>query len=364
MKTNNIILVFLFFLSAINFSFAQAKEKVYLALSLYIEEGKNNNLLRDADVEVKRVKDGKVIAQEKTGGALVNFELSFNYEYLISISKYNYVTKVIAVSTKIPNQKTNNQYARTVRIGLYEKIQLGDIGAEILNKPVLKVYFDEKEGEFIYDEKYANDIKNEIAKLSKQEKNKLIEKVNAKAKGIDLDSIANARKVAEAKAESDRLQKEADAEAKAEAKAEAEWLQKEAEEKADAEAEQKAAAEAKRLKDEVEAKRLKENREAKKEVVEKVEEAVAESELNKKQETSVSQTEVEHLKKEADDKAILEQIAAKEEEKVQTDVKAKKVAAQDREVKYNKRIKYEHNNPYQQMLREAAQFEIDHKKRK
>ncbi len=287
---------------------------------------------------------------------LVYIDLNLNGEYELSVSSPHCITKKISVSTKLPPRKNNSDYEfPVIPIVLFEKVPGGAAGAEILNKPVLKISFDEKVGEFTYDKAYSEEIKKQVASLSAADRAKMLAEAEAKARGdIEKKQKAIADSLSRSAAENEKKKKEA--EEKENLRMRAEKEKQEAEAKARVEVELKAFQEAERLKKEALEKIVRENAAKKSEVMEKIERSVAESELQKKEEI-VADEKAEALKKEAEERSVSEQIKIKTEVNAENMVRVKREAAKEEEIRTNRRVKYEKNNPVTEMLRIAREYD-------
>lgn len=115
-----------------------------------------------ANAEVKVFLDNKeIITGETNKAGLYNIDLYKNQLYTIKISKAGFQTKVIQVSTEIPERFMDRSYKfdiTTEMMKLDKKLQDEDA----LEFPTALIFFDEQHEKFEYDKKYTTSIKKEI----------------------------------------------------------------------------------------------------------------------------------------------------------------------------------------------------------
>ena len=97
------------------------------------------------------------------------FTLLLNNDYVIVAGRPGYVTKKISISTSnIPQERLKKTFVPTVKFGivLFEKIEGLDVS--ILDKPVAKWVYDQREDIFVHDEEYAKSIQDETTRFLRE----------------------------------------------------------------------------------------------------------------------------------------------------------------------------------------------------
>ncbi|MES2567071.1 MAG: hypothetical protein V4565_09415 [Bacteroidota bacterium] len=182
-------------------------------------EGKvthNNNSLSEVIVQV--LQNGKLMTTfttDNTGN--YNIYLPLGNDYLISISKSDYVQKYFSVSTKgIPVEQSGIKFpaikADVDLLKFYEGVDYS-----MFDEPITKFYYNKRKDNFDYDEEHLK-AKKKAMKLVKEAEKKAIElalqKNEAKQKELDkkpANSVVNAESIklsAEKKILDERLVKE------------------------------------------------------------------------------------------------------------------------------------------------------------
>ncbi len=166
---------------------------LFVSLSVFSQKGGDDKLLETLgiveDEKGEKVSDVLVVVTKDPAGTMVeklttgrkgnfNVALGLNKEFIITFSKPGYITKKINVNTKVINTKeTYFQYPYTLILSR----NLGkNYGPEILGKPIVKVYYNPNKTEFDFDSLYFAAIKKELASLTADQKQKLIEKLEQK----------------------------------------------------------------------------------------------------------------------------------------------------------------------------------------
>ena len=166
---------------------------LFVSISVFSQKGGDDKLLETLgiveDEKGEKVSDVLVVVTKDPTGTMVeklttnrkgnfNVALSLNKEFTITFSKPGYITKKITVNTKVINTKeTYFQYPYTLVLSR----NLGkNYGPEILGKPIVKVYYNPNKTEFDFDSLYFAAIKRELASLTADQKQKLIEKLEQK----------------------------------------------------------------------------------------------------------------------------------------------------------------------------------------
>jgi len=115
-----------------------------------------------------------------SGDGVFNFALLPGNDYLIVIAKPGYVSKRMSITmTDLPMEDTRVTFLPwiTFDLSLFENIEGLDVS--VLDKPVAKWVYDEKEDAFVHDEEYAKSIRTERERFIKAFQQKQEENYNA-----------------------------------------------------------------------------------------------------------------------------------------------------------------------------------------
>jgi len=115
-----------------------------------------------------------------SGDGVFNFALLPGNDYLIVVAKPGYVSKKMSITTiDLPMEDTRVTYLPfiTFDIDFFENIEGLDVS--ILDKPVAKWVYDEREDKFVHDEEYAKLIHTERERFIKAFQQKQEEKYNS-----------------------------------------------------------------------------------------------------------------------------------------------------------------------------------------
>ena len=93
------------------------------------------------------------------------FKLGLNKNLKIQVSKKGYVSKSIAVNTKIPESK-KDAFSFNCDVVIFEEIKGLDV--TILNQPIARITFSPSLEGFQYDVNYTNKINAELSKMYKK----------------------------------------------------------------------------------------------------------------------------------------------------------------------------------------------------
>ncbi|MBI2968226.1 MAG: carboxypeptidase regulatory-like domain-containing protein [Bacteroidetes bacterium] len=130
--------------------------------------GEENERLEEASVSLS--KNFSRISEVTTGstGKFI-FILQPDNDYQIEATKDGYVTKKIMFSTRnVSAQVAKKGFAAfLVELNLFKK-RKGLLNTTILNKPVGKITYSEKERDFAIDKEYAGMIKDQLNKLNRE----------------------------------------------------------------------------------------------------------------------------------------------------------------------------------------------------
>lgn len=129
----------------------------------------DNATLTESIVQV--LQDGKLLTSFKTGDdGSYNVYLPLGYDYLISISKNNYVQKYFSVSTKgIPADQASLKFP-TIKadVDLFKYYE--GVDYSMFDEPISKFFYSSKKGNFDYDKEYLKAKKEEMKKVKLAEK--------------------------------------------------------------------------------------------------------------------------------------------------------------------------------------------------
>jgi len=138
-------------------------------------EGKvtNDNVIL-SEVIVQVLQNGKLLTSFKTEkDGSYNIYLPLGFEYIVSISKNNYVQKYYSVSTKgIPEEEANIKLPEiSADVDLFKYYE--GVDYSMFNEPINKFYYNPAKRNFEFDKEYLKQKKAEM-KLVKQAEKKAI----------------------------------------------------------------------------------------------------------------------------------------------------------------------------------------------
>jgi hypothetical protein len=129
----------------------------------------DNMTLSESIVQV--LQDGKLLTSFKTDqNGSYNVYLPLGSDYLISISKNNYVQKYFSVSTKgIPQDQAGVKLpAIRADVDLFKYYE--GVDYSMFDEPISKFFYSSKKGNFDYDKEYLKAKKEEMKKVKQAEK--------------------------------------------------------------------------------------------------------------------------------------------------------------------------------------------------
>ena len=129
----------------------------------------DNATLSESIVQV--LQDGKLLTSFKTDqNGSYNVYLPLGSDYLISISKNNYVQKYFSVSTKgIPQDQAGVKLpAIRADVDLFKYYE--GVDYSMFDEPISKFFYSSKKGNFDYDKEYLKAKKEEMKKVKQAEK--------------------------------------------------------------------------------------------------------------------------------------------------------------------------------------------------
>jgi hypothetical protein len=147
----------------------------------------DNATLSESIVQV--LQDGKLLTSFKTDqNGSYNIYLPLGSDYLISISKNDYVQKYFSVSTKgIPQDQAGVKLpAIRADVDLFKYYD--GVDYSMFDEPISKFYYSSKKGNFEYDKEYLKAKKEEMKKVKLAEKRAIqlaLQKNAAKQKSIE-----------------------------------------------------------------------------------------------------------------------------------------------------------------------------------
>lgn len=154
-------IVFLFFF---NFSFSQN-----VTVDFEGKVSNDNAILSESIVQV--LQNGKLLTSFKTGeDGSYNVYLPLGHDYMISISKNNYVQKYFSVSTKgIPADQASIKFPTiSADVDLFKYHE--GVDYSLFDEPINKFYYNSRKGDFEYDKKYLKEKKEAMRKIKMAEK--------------------------------------------------------------------------------------------------------------------------------------------------------------------------------------------------
>lgn len=147
----------------------------------------DNMTLSESIVQV--LQDGKLLTSFKTDqNGSYNLYLPLGSDYLISISKNNYVQKYFSVSTKgIPQDRAGVKLpAIKADVDLFKYYD--GVDYSMFDEPISKFFYSSKKGNFDYDKEYLKAKKEEMKKVKLAEKKAIqlaLQKNAAKQKELE-----------------------------------------------------------------------------------------------------------------------------------------------------------------------------------
>ena len=156
-----------------------------------------------SEVIVQVLQDGKLLTSFKTDQTgNYNVYLPLGSDYIISISKNDYVQKYFSVSTKgIPADQAGVKFP-TIRadVDLFKYYE--GVDYSLFDEPINKFFYDNRKGNFEYDKKLLKEKKEAMKKIKMAEKQAILLALKKnEEKKKESDKLAN-------KKESDRLAEE------------------------------------------------------------------------------------------------------------------------------------------------------------
>ncbi len=186
-------LLFLNFIIPNNLS-AQSTKKSSVELSGTITEISGKKI-SDVKITVYNNRDASIIDSLRTNAAgefLFKFDLQ--QDYTLHFEKKGYIKKKILINTSstIESNKTTTNYfdyafQMSGLVSSNHTFQMpglisSNYGGELIDKPIIKISFNPQKKIFDYDPIYAANLKQELAKLTPEQRDKLIAKLEAEAK--------------------------------------------------------------------------------------------------------------------------------------------------------------------------------------
>jgi serine phosphatase RsbU (regulator of sigma subunit)/Tfp pilus assembly protein PilF len=94
--------------------------------------------------------------------------LDYQHEYVLEFSKEGFVTRQIAVSTKVPDKVVMEGGTGFYDLGVEMVEMIKGLNTEIFDHPVIRYVFDQESYFYIHDEEYESPILHELAKVDAQ----------------------------------------------------------------------------------------------------------------------------------------------------------------------------------------------------
>lgn len=128
-----------------------------------------------SEVIVQVLQNGKLMTSFKTdNNGTYNVYLPLGHEYLISISKNNYVQKYFSVSTKgVPSEDAMTKFPTiTADVDLFKYYD--GVDYSLFNEPINKFYYNSKKGNFEYDKQLLKEKKEAMKRVKEQERRAIL----------------------------------------------------------------------------------------------------------------------------------------------------------------------------------------------
>jgi hypothetical protein len=158
MKTRSTLII-LFIIAFVILSAAVYSQKLGISGSVKVDDNKPTGTVITVE------KDGapyKKISISETGKFYVG--VPFQAEIIMSFEKKGYVTKKIAISTKVPPAVVKDEMDPvTFNVSLFKQYE--GMNTIVFNQPVGRYKFDEAKDEFFFDTDYTKSIQSQIAQV-------------------------------------------------------------------------------------------------------------------------------------------------------------------------------------------------------
>lgn len=184
-KTTSLVAVFFFFL----ISFASGQKKhLFLPVDFMIENGSINK------TTVKVLKNGAV-AFSIPGRHSMKLKLDFNNDYVLSFSKEGYITKSIAVSTFVPDDRILQPF-EPYKIGVRIFRQYEGVNIVVYSQPVARIHYNPSVDDIDYDVDYTKSILSVLSATEQELEIKAAEerKVTGSSQHVKFDNFEEAEK--------------------------------------------------------------------------------------------------------------------------------------------------------------------------
>lgn len=162
MKKNILKTVLIFLISLVFFVINSYGQEIKQDSVICLEiKGKVTNIKSKSDDSYKieliyynSVINNEIISASKS----FKYNLKKNSIYSIRISKKGYITKLISIYTKLP-QDNEELYRLDFETELIEEHKSKKLNSEVIDFPITIIYFDEEANWFYFNEEYTNNIK-------------------------------------------------------------------------------------------------------------------------------------------------------------------------------------------------------------
>ncbi len=138
----------------------------------------NSGTVIGAKVSIQ--KNGVRVNEKEVDKAKFEFGLEYDCDYVFSFMKDGYVTKKVAVSTKVSKEKQTLEF-EPFKFDVEIFKQYPGVNTVIYNQPVGKIRFNDVLNEFDYDTDYTKSIQSEINKAEEALKEKAKEEAKLAA---------------------------------------------------------------------------------------------------------------------------------------------------------------------------------------
>lgn len=127
----------------------------------------NNNEIEYGATLDLFVYSSKIDTRTSNEDGKFSFTLELHKFYTIEVSKEEFVTQKISITTKVPKEDINIGFMPIdIEVNMIEA--LPGLATSVLDKPIMKILYDTQKKAFVVDEKYQKEIDSELDVIKKQ----------------------------------------------------------------------------------------------------------------------------------------------------------------------------------------------------
>lgn len=179
------IILFFSFLYLTVTSMAQSKRTILTVSGELTNEA--GSKLKDFTVLIIDNKTNDVLDEfAYNNSSNFSFHVPIGGDYTVTFHKKGYLKKQIIINTETKHYFWKNPHYEFVAL-LPRKINK-NMGPQLINKPVVRISYNERRKQFDYDQLYTNKMESELSKISSREKEIIVKKLE---KQLEADSIHN-----------------------------------------------------------------------------------------------------------------------------------------------------------------------------